>query len=300
MKRLQGALSLFAIVLMVSCAGGLPPSVQREIVDENARITSDEQELQRSRDRLQKDIAQAPDLFEAAPEADQWRANYGAARTKLTLAKADAQQLEGLSHDRGNDLEVRVRRLLADERGLRQSAEATWKAQEAAAGRWLAFRNDLPTSLATMNREYQTIRTVDLAPLAKTVAQAEKDWPAKTPDLDGRLANLRAIPQKAETEWTSTAAARQDAAAGKARGQQVATLIETNGLLTQQAQTLTAAPAELGGLCAQLYDSWDKILTDLDESHYGVEPLYRERIKTVRTHYTDVAAKKTETHSEEH
>ena len=119
MKRLQGALSLFAIVLMVSCAGGLPPSVQREIVDENARITSDEQELQRSRDRLQKDIAQAPDLFEAAPEADQWRANYGAARTKLTLAKADAQQLEGLSHDRGNDLEVRVRRLLADERGLR-------------------------------------------------------------------------------------------------------------------------------------------------------------------------------------
>jgi hypothetical protein len=300
MKRLQGALSLFAIVLMVSCAGGLPPSVQREIVDENARITSDEQELQRSRDRLQKDIAQAPDLFEAAPEADQWRANYGAARTKLTLAKADAQQLEGLSHDRGNDLEVRVRRLLADERDLRQSAEATWKAQEAAAGRWLAFRNDLPTSLATMNREYQTIRTVDLAPLAKTVAQAEKDWPAKTPDLDGRLANLRAIPQKAETEWTSTAAARQDAAAGKARGQQVATLIETNGLLTQQAQTLTAAPAELGGLCAQLYDSWDKILTDLDESHYGVEPLYRERIKTVRTHYTDVAAKKTETHSEEH
>ncbi len=63
---------------------------------------------------------------------------------------------------------------------------------------------------------------------------------------------------------------------------------------------LTGAPAELGGLCAQLYDAWDKILTDLDESHYGGDSIYRERLKTVRVHYTDVAAKKTETHSEEH
>ena len=141
---------------------------------------------------------------------------------------------------------------------------------------------------------------IDLAPVARTVAQAEKDWPAKTSYLDGRLAALRAAPQTAETEWSSIATARQDAASGKATGKELATLIETDSLLGQQAKTLSTAPAELRGLCAQLYDTWDTILTDLDQSHYGADSIYRERLKTVRTHYTDVAAKKTETHSEEH
>jgi len=294
MKRLYGALSFLGVLLLVSCAGGLPPSLQREIGDENSLLQSDEQQLQHSRDKVQQELAQAPDLFSGQSEPDQWMANYGLARTKLSSAKADAQQLAGVRE------EVRARRLLAEERALRQAAETTWKAQEAAAGAWLAFRRDLPTSLAGMNREYQTIHTADLTQLSKTIAQAEKDWPAKSSDLENRLAIVKAIPAKAEEEWSATAAARQDAAAGKADAKQVAVLIKTDELLSQQAKAVTAAPAELAGLSAQLYDTWDKILTDLDESHYGGDSLYRERLKTVRTHYTNVAAKKTETHSEEH
>jgi hypothetical protein len=122
MKRLQGALSVFAIVLMISCAGGLPPSLQREIGDENARLSSDEQDLHRSRDRLQKDLAQAPDLFDAEPVTDQWKAEYGAARTKLTSARMDAQLLERMTHDHSRDVEMRARRLLLEERGLREAA----------------------------------------------------------------------------------------------------------------------------------------------------------------------------------
>jgi phage terminase Nu1 subunit (DNA packaging protein) len=294
MKRLNGALSFFGVMLLISCAGGLPPSLQREINDQAARLSSDEHELQQSRDTVQQELAQSPDLFAGQPETDQWMANYGIARTKLASAKADAQQLAHVKN------EAVARRLLADERGLREAAETTWKAQEAAAGRWLAFQRNLPTSLENMNREYQAIHTADLTQLQKTIAQAEKDWPAKSSDLETRLAALRAIPQKADAEWTATAAARQDAAAGKAGGRQVAALIETDDLLSQQAKTLSTAPADVRALCAQLYDTWDKILTDLDESHYGGDPLYRERLKTVRTHYIDVAAKKTETHSEEH
>jgi hypothetical protein len=300
MKRLSGALSLVGVVLLISCAGGLPPSLQREIGDENARLLSAQQEIQRSQDRVKQDLAQAPELFAGAAEPAQWESDFGTARAKLASAKRDGEELARLAHERGDNLEGRVRRLLTEERGLREAAATSAQTTVGAADKWLAFKQDLPASLERMNREYKEIRAADLAPVAKTVAQAEKDWPAKTSYLDGRLAALRAIPQTAETQWTATAAARQDAAAGKASGKQVATLIETEDVLAQEAKTLAAAPAELSGLSGQLYDSWDKILTDLDESHYGEDSLYRERIKTVRTHFTDVAAKKSETHSEEH
>ncbi len=280
-------------MFLVSCAGGLPPSLQREIADENSRIATDEQALQRSQNALKQDFAQAPDLFADAVEPVQWTADLSAARTKLATAKRDGQQLSQVRE------EPQARRLLAETRSLRTAAENSINTTEAAASKWLAFRRNLPTSLENMNREYQAIHTADLTPVAKTIAQADKDWPAKATYLDDKLATLRAIPQTADGEWSSIATARQDAAAGKATGKEVATLIETDAVLSQQAKTLAAAPAEMAGLCGQLYVTWDKILTDLDQSHYGVDSIYREKVKTVRTRYIDVAAKKTETHSDE-
>jgi hypothetical protein len=289
-----------AAALFHSCVGGLPPSLAREIRDESDKLLAAEQDLQHSQERVKQDLAQAPDLFEGAPEPAQWTAGFASAQQNLDSAQKDAKELSNLTHARGKDVESRARRLLREERGLREAALATSKTVEASANQWLAFRHDLAASLGGMNREYQTIRTVDLTPVAAKIAQTEKDWPAKAADLDSRLATLRAIPKTAESEWTATATARQDASAGKASGKEVATLIETDALLSQQSKALTAGPDELRGLCNQLYDSWDKILTDLDESRYGEDSLYRERIKTVRTHFIDVPAKKTETHSDEH
>ena len=148
MKRLNGAPSLFvfpllATLLLISCAGGLPPSLQREIGDENARLITAEQDLQHSQDRVKQDLAQAPDLFNGAPEPAQWIANFDVARAKLASAKVDSQQLERVRHERGRDVETRARRLLSEERALREAAQTTWKAQEAAAGKWLAFRENI-------------------------------------------------------------------------------------------------------------------------------------------------------------
>ena len=292
MKRRHGA--LLSLLFLISCAGGLPPSLQREIADENARIHSDEQAFDRSQKNIKDEIAKAPDLFADAIEPAQWTADLSAARTKLAAAKRDAVELSRVKE------EPQARRLLAEERSLRTAAENTVSATQAAAGRWLTFRQNLPSSLDSMNREYQAIHAADLGAVAKTIAQTERDWPAKTAYLDNRLADLSSLSKTADTEWNSIATARQDAAAGKATGKEVATLIETDTLLSQQAKTLASAPSELGALCAQLYDTWDIILTDLDQSHYGADSTYRERLKTIHTHYTDVAAKKTETHSEEH
>jgi hypothetical protein len=296
MKRRHGALLFFAVSLsfLMSCAGGLPPSLQREVSDEKYNLVSTEQAVQHSQSVLKQDLAQAPDLFQGAAEPAQWAADITSANNKLASAKRDFETLA-----RSTDAN-QVRRLLAQERSLREAAVATAKATDASAAKWLTFRQNLPASLEAMNREYTTIHSSDFAPIAKTVAQTEKDWPAKTTYLDGRLANLRTLPHTADTEWASISTARQDAAAGKAAGKQVAALLETDQLLSEQAKTISAAPTELTSLCAQLYNTWDRILTDLDETHYGGDSVFRERVKEVTTHYTDVAAKKTETHSDEH
>ena len=55
---------------------------------------------------------------------------------------------------------------------------------------------------------------------------------------------------------------------------------------------------ELRAECGQLYDSWDKILADLEVAHREGETVYSEKLSTVRTHYVDVAAKKTEVSSD--
>jgi hypothetical protein len=305
MKRRKGKLVFFLLAslgagMILSCAGGLPPSLERDIRAENDKLLSARQDVQRSQEKVRQELAQAPDLFAGAPEPAAWTASFSSARATLDSAQTDAKELDRLTHTRGREVEGRARRLLQHERGLREAALNTSKTVESNAGKWLAFRHDLAASLDGMQREYQTIRSVDLTPAATTITRTEQDWPAKASDLDNRLAALRAIPKKAEGEWEATKAARQDAAAGKASGQQVATLIETDDLLSQQAKTLAAGPDELRGLCNQLYDAWDKILTDLDESHYGEDTLYRERLKTVRTHFIDVAKKQTETHSDEH
>lgn len=295
MIRRNGALFFFGLSLfLISCAGGLPPSLQRDIADERSRLAGAEQVVRRSQDTLKADLAQAPELFAGAEEPAQWSADLNAAANKITAAKRDQQELE-----RVRDV-PNARRLLAEERNLRDAAVNTARAAEANAAKWLSFSKNLPDSLATMDREYQAIHQADLSAVAKTVAQADKDWPAKASYLDGRLADLRGLPAIADKGWASIATARQDAAAGKASGKEVATLIEADTVLAQQAKALTSASTELGGLCGQLYDSWDNILTDLDQSHYGGDSVYRERLKTVRVHYTDVAAKKTETHSAEH
>ena len=250
-------LPILGAALLLSCAGGLPPSLQRDIGAENARLQTAEHDIERLQDKVRQDVAQAPDLFAGTTEPAAWNSNFAAARQNLASAKSDAQELVRLSRTRGRDIETQARRLLQEERRLREAAENTSKSTEASAAKWLAFRHDLPSSLDGMNREYQAIRAADLMSVASAVARTEKDWPAKAPELDNRLAKLRAIPAQAESAWSAIEPARKDASAGKASGQQVATLIEADDVLAQQAKALTAGPAELQGQCNQLYDAWD-------------------------------------------
>lgn len=292
-------LAVFGFLLLASCAARLPRSVRTEIRSESEKLQSAERQLQRSERTVRDDLGSAPDLFQGASVATDWPARLRTARQKLDDARSRDRELERLARDDRADSERRVESLLSAERSERESAVRDSAAVESAAEKWLGFRHNLSSSLEIMKREHDAIRAVDLTPAATAVAKAEQDWPEKKNALESRLALLRGIPEAADKKWQEAETARKDAAAGKASGPEVATLIQADDVLAQAAVDLPKKVDELRAQSGQLYDAWDKVLTDLDVSHQGPETVYREKVKTVRTHFTDVPAKKTEVSSDE-
>ena len=278
--------AIAGVLLLASC-GGLPRTLRNQIASEKDALRQADRQLQHAQQTVRDDIAHSPDLFRGAPVSTEWPARLQSARGKLDRAKNDLQQLDRLSDAR------RAEQLLGEERGLRLSVINESESVEADANSWLDFQQNLPHYLVAMQREYDEIHAVDLTPVALVVQKAEQDWPAKKAALDGRLASLRQASDAAEMQWQATEPARQAAMAGTATGPQIATLIEANDVLQRDAGSLTHGADDLRAACGQLYDSWDKILADLQVQHHGDGTDYSEKLTTVRTHYTDVAAKKT-------
>ncbi len=158
--------------------------------------------------------------------------------------------------------------------------------------KWLDFENNAPHYLAKMKSEYEQVSNADLSEVEKTVAKAEQDWPAKKADLDARLASLKQISDTAATQWHTAEATPVSAAT-------VPTLVAADDALANDAREVSADAVQLKALSGQLYFAWDKVLEDLDKSREGMDTVYREKVKTVKTHFIDVAAKKTEISSDE-
>jgi hypothetical protein len=285
---------VLAPLLLASC-NGLPRSLRNDFASEKDRLQQAQTQLQHSQQTVRDDLAHSPDLFKGASVATEWPARLQSAQTTLDRAKDDLQQVDKLTRAD----EKRAEQLVRDARSLRESVLRESEGIEEEATKWLDFERNVPHYLTVMQSEYDQIHGADLTPLAKTVEKAEQDWPAKKGTLDTRLAALRQSAETAEMQWHETEPARQDAAAGKATGPEIATLIQANNALATDAGKLTQGAEELRAQCGQLYDAWDKILADLDISHRGGEPVYREKVKTVRTHFVDVAEKKTEVSSDE-
>ena len=88
-------------------------------------------------------------------------------------------------------------------------------------------------------------------------------------------------------------------AAGNYAGLDFAVLLAAADSLKTSAATLPQKTAELNSLSGQLYDSWDKLLVDMEVRGIGNAREYDQQIRTVRTHLTDVTAKTGATTSEQ-
>lgn len=299
MKHAKRQVLVAGLVLLVSCSR-LPNSLRQDIAYETDRLHNAEHQLQHSQQTLDADLSQDPDLFRDAATPAEWRAKLRSDREKLDSAARIQTQLDELARRGRADSQFRAEQLLTQERHLLEAERDDSEAVLRAASDWLGFRHDLPSHLEKMHREYESISNFELTPVSEDVEQADHDWPAKKSVLDEHLDALRGIPKHAEAQWNATQSLRQAAGSEQPSGSQLATLIQTDDELATEAAAMPAKAAELQSLCGQLYDSWDKILTDLDASRYGDDQVFRERIKTIRTHLTDVASKKSETTSSQH
>ena len=236
-------------------------------------------------------------FFEAQHRLANWTAEFQNASETLRTAEETDRDLNQLAaRNRAGD-RGRAESLLASERALRRKALDRSQAVVSAASHWVNFRWDLPANLDRMKQEYTALHSVDLSPIAKTVDQAESDWPNKKAVLETRLSAVRGIQDDAETHWNKTASERQQASSNNIPESELAELIEAGDALTADSHKIKEQSTDLQTASGQLYDSWDKILVDLDKDHD--DGSYRERIKTVRSHFIDVASKQSETSSSE-
>ena len=161
------------------------------------------------------------------------------------------------------------------------------------------LKQHLPDAVAAMDRDDQSIASFDLASLAASVQRTETDWPDKKADLDARLAGLQKEVADSQAAWQKSADARRAAAAGDSAHLDYGALFGAADELKATAADLAAKSAEIKALSGQLYDSWDKLLVDMEvRGHFGGKT-WDQKIRTVRTHYPDARGANGQTTSDD-
>jgi hypothetical protein len=282
----RSALRLSAVILttliIITAAIGLdhlPSDVRAKIDAERVALASAQTQLHTAQDQVTREVQSESAFFLAVPGSQQWPARFDGDAKLLQSASSDVSELSRLEqrgHHRDRD---RAESLLAHERRLRTTALADASGMEQEAARWLDRKQHLPQLVQEMERDYRAIHAFDLAPLTGTIQRAQADWPEKKADLDSRLAAERAIVTDSDGAWESSAAVRGQAALGST-GLDYALLFTAADSLKTAAAELPKRADELKSLTAQLYDSWDKVLVDMEVR--GAE--YNQKLRTVRTH----------------
>jgi len=299
LRFLAVVLTVLIVVVLFAGLDALPRGVRAQIDGDRAALASAQTELRSAQDEVTRESQAQPDLFRAASVAGHWSDQFGEAAGLLGYAARDMDELGQIEKENRRQDRERAERLISHERDVRAKALAEASGVEKEAAQWVDWKRQLPQTVQGMERDYHAIRAVDLAPVAGSVQKAETDWPEKKADLDARLATVRGAVTQSDGLWQSTEAARRQVAAGNYAGLDFAVLLGAADSLKTSAATLPQKAVELQSLSGQLYDSWDKVLVDMEVRGIGNAREYDQQIRTVRTHLTDVSAKTGVTTSEE-
>jgi hypothetical protein len=214
----------------------------------------------------------------------------------LTSAGRDLDDLATLEKRNRRSDRDQANNLLKHEKQVRESAATEIDAVRKDAAQWIERKQHLPQEVADMERDYKTVQSADLGGLAAAVQKAQADWPEKKADLDSRLASVNATKTRADQAWQSSAEARKAAAANDPAKVDYGALFGAADTLKTAAADLPKQSESLKTLTTQLYNSWDKLLVDLQVRDGGK---YEQRIRTVRTHLNDASTKDGQTSSDE-
>jgi len=284
LRILAVILTTLIIVVLVNAFDHLPGSVRAQIDSERGTLASAQRELKSIEDTVTRETQAQASFFAAIAASRQWPGLFQNAAGSLQAAGRDMDELSRLEKQGHYRDREQAEHLLADERRLRTAPVGQASSVQSDASHWLSRKQQLPAEVEAMQRDYQTIHGYDLAPLAATVAHAETDWPEKKPDLEARLGSVRGIVTHDDELWQSTAASRAAASAGKIDDGDAGTLLVSADELKASADSLPKQAGELQSLSGQLYDSWDKVLVDMEARGFGSSREYDQKIRTVRTH----------------
>jgi len=284
LRFLAVILTTLIIVTLVSAFDHLPNSLRTQIDAERGALASSQKQLQAAQDAVSRETQADADFFAAIPASQRWPGLFAEAAGTLQSAGGEMDELSRLEKRGHYSDRQRAERLLSDERALRQDGLSQASAIQAEAAHWIARKQQFPAELQRMERDYQTIHGFDLAPVSATIERAETDWPDKKTDLDSRLASIRGVVSHGDELWQSTAASRNEAAAGAIPGHDAGALLTAADELDASAAALPKQAVDLQSLTGQLYDSWDKVLVDMEVRGFGSSREYDQKIRTVRTH----------------
>jgi hypothetical protein len=301
-KRSLGFLAVLLSILIVAVlfAGldDLPRGVRDRIAAERRNYAAASGQLQSVRNEVLGEVRTDPALFRVSGRDTLWTARLQQADARLGQASANLGELAQMERANRRQDSEKSEKLLAREAALRTSALAEATAVRSEVKALLDRKQHLPQEAERMGRDYNAAHAADLGALTGTVQRAGSDWPEKKADLESRLAALRETQGLAERTWNSSADLRRKAAAGDTSIDYAALFTEADAL-HGAAASLPARTTELKAISDQLYYSWDKVLVDMEARGSGKAREYNQKIQTVRTHLVDVAAKKSETTTDE-
>ena len=295
------AVLLTAGIIAVLFAGfdGLPGAVKAQIAAERKSYNAAQAQAQSAGAEVYRNLATESALFGALPSAREYPDRLGRAASSLAAAGQSLAELERLEKQNRRSDRARAEALLAQEKQVRAAAVGDAESVRQDAAHWVDLKQHLPREVRDMERDYQAIHAVDLAATAAAAQKAEADWPQKKNDLESRLATARGIQTRSDDLWQSTTEARRAAAANDYNKVDFGTLFAAADTLKTGAADLPKQAEQLKTLSAQLYQSWDKILVDMETRGSGNARAYDQQIKTVRTTVADATGKPGNTISDE-
>jgi len=299
LKFLAVLLSTLIFFVLVSGLDNLPRSLRTQVDAERAALATAQKQVAAAKDEVSGDLRTETDLFRTIPASQQWPAAFTQAETELVSASRDMDELTKLEKQNRRQDRQRVEALLAQETGVRSSALTQATGIQKDAAHWVELKRQLPAELQRMDADYKAIHAFQLAPVKTVVEKAEGDWPEKKTDLDSRLASVAATIPQSDTVWQSSADERREAAAADYAHLDFGGLFTAADTLHTEATSLPTEAATVQSLSGQLYQSWDKILVDMEERGRGGNRAWDQKIRTVKTQLADAHATTGATTSDE-
>jgi hypothetical protein len=297
LRLLAVVLTILIVAVAFNAFDHLPGSVRAQIDSERSALAAAQNQLGAAQKNFTAQQQSHAALFHDLTPSQVVPGRFAQVSSALQSAGDEMNDLTRLEKQGHYSDRQRAESLLNSERGLRTNAAAQVAAIQSDVNGWINRSQHLPAEEQRMERSYQTIHAYDLTPLKTAVARAETDWPDKKTDLETRLASVTGIVSQADSTWQSTAAARAEVAKPPA-GFDSGAFLSAGDQLTSDAGLLPKKAAELQTLSGQLYNSWDKILVDMETRGHG-EDRWEQKIRTVTTHLTDATSKTGTTTSDE-